>query len=49
VALSVATRAELCEAAVRLARKVGYQSAGTVEFVYGRAVAIRRSGSSSSR
>ena len=27
-------RAELCEAAVRLARKAGYRNAGTVEFLY---------------
>ncbi len=32
--LDAATRATLCEAAVRLAKSVGYRSAGTVEFVY---------------
>ena len=32
--LSQKVRAELCEAAVQIARKVNYQNAGTVEFLY---------------
>jgi len=32
--LPVAVRAELCDAAVRLARKANYRNAGTVEFLY---------------
>ena len=36
MALDDDTRAELCAAAVRAAEAVGYQSAGTVEFIYGR-------------
>ena len=32
--LPASVRAELCEAAVRLARKAGYRNAGTVEFLY---------------
>jgi len=33
-ALSSATRARLCESAVRLARSVGYRGAGTLEYLY---------------
>ncbi|MFN2465671.1 MAG: acetyl/propionyl/methylcrotonyl-CoA carboxylase subunit alpha [Candidatus Dormibacteria bacterium] len=36
MALDDATRAELCAAGARAAESVGYQSAGTVEFIYGR-------------
>ncbi len=32
--LNAGQRAELCEAALRLARKVGYRNAGTVEFLF---------------
>ena len=32
--LAPALRAEICDAAVRLARGVGYENAGTVEFIY---------------
>ena len=32
--LPVSVRNELCEAAVRIARKAGYRNAGTVEFLY---------------
>src|SRR6185436_13996391 len=33
-ALSQATRERLCESAVRLAKSVGYRSAGTLEYLY---------------
>ena len=36
MALDETTRAELCEAGARAAQSVGYRSAGTVEFIYGR-------------
>ena len=36
MALTEATRAELCAAGARAAESVGYRSAGTVEFIYGR-------------
>jgi len=32
--LPVSVRAELCEAALRIARKANYRNAGTVEFLY---------------
>ncbi len=35
-ALSPETRKEMCDAAVRAAKAVGYQSAGTIEFLYDR-------------
>jgi acetyl-CoA carboxylase biotin carboxylase subunit len=36
MALTEETRAELCAAGARAAESVGYRSAGTVEFIYGR-------------
>src|SRR5476649_2845226 len=34
VALDVRVRRELCEAAARIAREIGYDNAGTIEFLY---------------